>query len=231
MLNFKKKYRRCFIQTKEKKENRTRLLVVFGEIQSVLLHKLITLFPLAVLILTTGFSDALVIIWRNYRRKEVNSSHVWITKCFSCFSRIMFTWHAPSQRSRMYSVMRRKTFFSWLSLCKPHLSLNSASLSEVSVWILGAPCVHNLSPRVCVFYVWPERLLFTLSNSGGWCRSCEFSQTTAQDSVEMKKINWSVCYVALVASYLEWKVLQANNARKRGTVDQLQTDIYQVNSG
>lgn len=33
---------------------------------------------------------------------------------------------------------------------EPRLHLHSASLSEVSVWILGAPCFHNLSPHVCV---------------------------------------------------------------------------------
>ena len=162
---------------------------------------------LAVLILTTGFSDALVRIWRTYWRKEATP---YLPKQQPCLGSSIFFVFLTDHVDPTCSLPARSTVLCYetenVFLLAfpggPHLSLNSASSSEVSVWILGAPCVHNLSSRVCVFYLRPERLWFTLSNGGGQWRSCEFSQTTAQGSVEMQKINWGVCYGALVAFYL-----------------------------
>lgn len=70
-----------------------------------------------------------------------------------------------------YPPLRDKTHISFGFPSEPHLYLNSVSLSEVSVWILGAPCFHNLS-WMFVF------LSTTWKCSVYWfkrCRSCEFS--------------------------------------------------------
>lgn len=96
--------------------------------------------------------------------------------------RIMFALNAQSPRSQLHCAVRQKPHFPWLPPAS-RAFLNSASLSEVTVWILGAPCFHNLSYHVCVFIPEPESLfVYSLKQ----CGSCEVSQTTAHGFGETK---------------------------------------------
>ena len=116
---------------------------------------------LAVLILTTGFSDALVRIWRTYWRKEATP---YLPKQQPCLGSSIFFVFLTDHVDPTCSLPARSTVLCYetenVFLLAfpggPHLSLNSASSSEVSVWILGAPCVHNLSSRV-VFFIYDLR--------------------------------------------------------------------------
>ena len=80
--------------------------------------------------------------------------------------------------------------------CEPHLYLNSANLSEISVWIMGAPCFYNLSWLFVFLSTTWKLIVYRLKQS----RSCEFSQFTGHGLVEMKELNGMHCYVSSVAA-------------------------------
>lgn len=109
--------------------------------------KICTDLYLAVLIISTEFSNGLC---KKRQRDCVTKVTQILLKQYKCLDNNILYFSLWIMFIQMLPVVRQKHIFLG-SPSEPHLHLNSVSLSEVSVWILGAPYFHNLSSHICVF--------------------------------------------------------------------------------